>query len=621
MTKAAATEKAKQISVEEFRERGRRDRNFYFKNAIKIRPKKAAELVPFALRPAQQRLADVIDRERAAGRPPRIVILKARQLGFSTFAEMEVFRQCDLNPYQQALIAAHKAESAEYLFNMIDRAYENMPKALQRKKRYSTKRLIHFKDNDSRIEVQVAEEARGFTAQIVHLSELAFVAEADRLLTSILSGIPDTAESLLIVESTPNGIGNEFHNLWVRASSGRSDWVAVFVPWFDDPTYVRRPWFTEDELMTPTANEAMMRAQFLYREYSLSLEQVAFWLWTLNNTCNGDLDRMEQEYPSNDTDCFLASGRKVFERSGLKHYIETSGVDRIRDESPEERVARERTDQRSHRIEWNASDTRNPLITLDGAGPLRIYRKPQPRHRYIVSADLSAGDPGSDPSPLVVLDQHTLNLDAVWYGRKEPDQIADIAYMLGWYYNRAKVNGEANNHGILFYHRLIDELRYPNIYYREVDERSVTGRVGDKPGVWTSGGNRESLVNLVRRYVRERAGLVEDERMVREWTMLQYDDSDRVDHPENEYMDLTMAFAAALAVHAGGYESALTPLSFEDQKAVVEAAAEIRDRRSRGLPVEDIDTLGLAYEDVDRIDFAFRERADRRAKQGLGGAT
>ena len=618
---SAGEKKATELTVDAFRERGQGDRAFYFRHAIKIRPKDARSLVSFEMRPAQQKLADVIDRERAAGRPPRIIILKSRQIGFSTFTEMEVFRRCDLWPHQQALIAAHKAESAEYLFSMVERAYNEMPKPLQRKRKYATKRMIHFKDNDSRLEVQVAEEARGFTAQIVHISELAFIEGAGALMTAVLQVVPDTPESLIILESTPNGIGNEFHNLWVRAASGRNEWVAFFVPWFDDPTYTRPARFTEEDFLQPTANEAMTRAQFIYKEYGLTLDQIAWWLYTLENKCRGDLDVMEQEYPSNDRDCFLASGRRVFQRDGLQHYIAMCGMDAYRDESPDQRRARELADTRSHSIEWNAADPRKPILRPDPTGLLRIYQKPQPRHRYIVSWDLSAGDPGSDPSPGVVLDQHTLDLVAVWYGRREPELCADLAYMLGWYYNRAKINGEANNHGILFHHRLIDELHYPNIFYRKVNEESVSKRESDKPGVWTSGSNREALVNLSRRYVREKAGRVEDERMVREWTMLQFDDNDRVDHPEGEFMDLTMAFSMALAVHSGGYESALAPLSFEDNQAAVEAAIEIRNRKAMGLSIADVDTFGLSHEDIDRIEFAAREHAERRAKHGLGSAT
>ncbi|NDJ15521.1 MAG: hypothetical protein EBY17_30830, partial [Acidobacteriia bacterium] len=92
------------------------DRELYFRTCLKIRPKSGGTLVPFVLRPAQQRLSKVIDSERAAGRPPRIMVLKARQQGFSTFGEAEIFRNCHLKPNRQALVAAHKADSSEYLF-------------------------------------------------------------------------------------------------------------------------------------------------------------------------------------------------------------------------------------------------------------------------------------------------------------------------------------------------------------------------------------------------------------------------------------------------------------------------------------------------------------------------
>lgn len=609
------------LSAEEFLERSRTDRDFFFRNAIKIRPKDAKRLIPLVMRPAQRKLMDTIDRIAAQGRAPRIIILKARQIGFSTVTDLEMFRRCLLWPLQLALVTAHVADSAEILFGNIHRAYQHLPQPIRADKRYSAKRLIHLDENDSLLQVQVAKEARGITAQQVHVSELAFVedAEARALMTAILNTMPDTPESLVIVESTPNGIGNEFHRRYVRAKRGTSEWVAFFVPWFDEPTYRMSTTLTETELAAGTS-DAMIRAHELYRTHKLDLDQISWWLYTLENKCNGDLDVMEQEYPSNDRDCFLASGRKVFDRAGLAHYIDMSGLDVEDEETPEQREARERADTRNHSITIG-EDYRRARITPDPRGELRIYRQPVHRHRYLIGADLSAGDPGSDHTPVVVLDQNTLSVDAVWYTKAPPEVVADHAAAIAHYYNRGKVIGEANNHGILFHHRLIDELQYPSVRWRRTSEDSVSGTEQDRPGFWTSGANREHLFNLVRRFVRERRGRVEDERMVLEWTMLQYErtpsGAERVDHPDDGASDLTIALAMCLAEHAGGFDGELAPMEASEVRDLLGRYDEYRRLANSGLSTAHIDLSGIPIETLDQMEFDEQARAARSSRGGL----
>lgn len=142
------------------------------------------------------------------------------------------------------------------------------------------------------MQVEVAGESRGFTAQAVHLSELGFVEDASTLLTAIMQTVPDTVESLVVIESTANGIGNEFHNLWVKAKANRNEWVALFVPWFDEPTYRHRTKRTIDDLN----DEERHRVE----AYGLDMEQIEWWRRTLENKCFGDLDKMTQEYPDNE---------------------------------------------------------------------------------------------------------------------------------------------------------------------------------------------------------------------------------------------------------------------------------------------------------------------------------
>lgn len=620
------SEAKRSLAPDEFLERSRRDRDFFFRNAIKIRPKDTRSgLIPLRMRTAQTRLTALIDRLAAENRPPRIVILKARQIGFSTVTDMEMFRRGMLYPLRQGLVAAHDEGSAEILFRAIHRAYDNLPVAVRPKKRFSQKKLIHFDANDSVLQVQVAREARGIVCQDLHVSELAFMKDEDAnaLLTAALQTVPQTPDSLVIVESTPNGIGNPFHKLYVHAKRGDTEWVPFFVPWFEEPTYrLDNTRLTLDELAADVS-DAGERARELMTRYNLDLPQVAWWLYTLANNCRGDLDVMEQEYASNDRDCFLASGRKVFDRTGLAHYIAMSGLDPDSDETDDERERREAANRRNHSIIIVGPAVESALFKLDPRGEYREYHEPSRRHKGICGADISAGDKGSDPTPVVRFNRHTLAVDAVWYGRTPPEKLADIAAAIGYRFHTDMIVGEANNHGILFHHRLIDELHYPSIRWRRTSEDSVSGAEQDRPGFWTSGANREHLFNLVRRFVSERRGEVLDERMVREWTMLQYvktpSGAERVDHPEDGYSDLTIALGMVLATHAGSFDGDLAPLDSAETAALLGRYDEFRTRRLTGSDTTDIDLMGLPLETVDEIEFEEAERAARSAAQGLGG--
>ena len=576
------------------------DRDLYFRTCLKIVPKNASGLLPFNMNREQRRLADTIDRERRLGRAPKIVILKSRRVGASTLSEAEIFRECHLRPLKQGLVVAHALDSADTIFKMSRTFYENLPESLKSPTKYSTKKLIHFANNDSRMQVVVAGEARGYTAQYLHISELAFIEDAQQLMTAILMTAPDDPESLIIAESTPNGIGNYFHDLWVNAVAKKNDWVPFFSPWFADESYVMRPWFEKSDL---SAHDGKLMA-----DHNLSLEQMAWYISTRENRMNGDQDKMDQEVASDPRSCFLASGSKVFDTEGLAHYLDTAEAAGLAGELPGEAE-----------LEDNPADKRAPVIRSVRRGRWRIYRPPQRRHQYIAGVDTASGDPHGDYTPICMLNRHTLDVDAVFHGKLPPDQLAQMTAVASHWYNTARVAGEANNHGVLFFDELLRRLRYPNVYYRLVDEKSVAGKVSDKPGFWTSDSTRTPLFNLARRYVRERSGRCIDPDMMKEWSELFYDESHRVDHPKGGYMDLTSAFSMALYVHMGTFEATLAPLPLESAGKAVTMYRDNLVRASMGMKPEDIDLGQLTMDEIQRLDDTIAKRELARKRTGIGG--
>jgi hypothetical protein len=226
---------------------------------------KGGKKIPLELNFSQRRVQAAIETCRKQDRPPRLVVLKARQTGISTDIEGRLFHAAHLKPDRTAVVMAHKRESAAKIFRMTRRYLDLLPKSAKPDTLYHTKDSIVFDHNGSSLQVVVADEGagRGITAQYVHLSEYAFMREPDKVLAAVLQAVPDQVDSLVVIESTACGM-NSFYDLWVQAKTGQSDFMPIFIPWFEDPDYKMKAAFSEAELDEPEKE--------LLHKYRLSLD-------------------------------------------------------------------------------------------------------------------------------------------------------------------------------------------------------------------------------------------------------------------------------------------------------------------------------------------------------------
>lgn len=585
----------------------------YARACLKIVPKEGP-LRPLAFNFGQRLIDEKITALRARGRPPRIVVLKARRLGVSTLAQSYLFGDCHLNDNRQALVIAHKFDSARALFRMSQLFYRHLPKALKWKKKADNRRELHFEKNDSRLQVEVAGEGagRGYSVNYLHLSEMAFVEEPEALFTAAVQTVPYTVDSLVIVESTPNGVGNFFHDLWVNAKTGHSEFEAVFLPWFCDP---------ENRLALGVRMEDLDDAEReLVERHGLTAEQLAWRRQKIATDFNGDAEKFLQEMPSDDHSCFISSGRRVFP---------TGDVIPHRDGL----LPLEELDKAHPRIEidWDATNAKPVLREVD-QGRLRIYRKPEPRLLYTGGIDPSAGDgpalprpgdSGSDPTPIVIVNRMDLWVDAVWWGRSPPETLAEHSAALGRYYNTAMLNPEVNNHGISLVARL-DEI-YPNIYWRLTDPDSATRQPGDKLGFKTTSITRDYLINNVRVYLRQRLGRIPDPQLVAELEWMVYVPNatgtrERADHPRGKTGDCVIALGLALAAHKEYAEAPLLPLTQEDLSVASAEFERVLVTEGQEAALQTLDRFGLTADELERYDQMVYERGQRLREQGYSEA-
>ena len=214
---------------------------FYAKSALKIRTKEG-QIKPFVLNPAQQILDKAVQDQLKTEGKVRVIILKARQQGLSTYVGGYLYHQASQRPAQKALVVSHLADSTRALFDLTRRYHEHCPEILRPHTKYSSRRELSFDVLDSSYVVATAggdSVGRGETLTQVHASELAFwpKSTAQDIWTGLTQAVPNTPGTSIFVESTANGITGVFYDLWQGAVAGENGFVPVFIPWFADPTY------------------------------------------------------------------------------------------------------------------------------------------------------------------------------------------------------------------------------------------------------------------------------------------------------------------------------------------------------------------------------------------------
>jgi hypothetical protein len=313
---------------------------------------------------------------------------------------------------------------------------------------------------------------------------------------------------------------------------------------------------------------------------------------------DGDEEKFAQEFPGTDQEAFSLSGRPAFDFDGILHYTKALNA-----------VVTEKKMPPSAEIEAEPPGYGAPQIIFAERGRLRIF---------VVGADPSEGDPGSDHSPLAVLDDQTMDLAACWYGKAPPDVLACHAIDLAHYFNDALIINEANNHGILF-HDTVLQIGYPNLYYRAVSEESVAGKVTEKPGYFASGRTREYLFNTLRKYVRMKMGRIHCPHAVQQIQTLIYVD-DKVQAGVGSEKDVLVAFGLTLMAHRGSMNAPLLAHPEAVVRSVATTASILKEREGleaaeRFVMVE----TGMKLDEVLDIQDAIIAREASQKKFGLGG--
>jgi hypothetical protein len=420
-------------------------------NLYKIENEKG-ELVTFRLRPAQRALFESMHY--------RNIILKARQLGFSTAIDIYLLDQALFNKNLKCgIIAQDKSAAGEIFRTKIAIPFDNLPGWLRADFKITERRsganggYILFAHGSS---IQVATSFRSGTVQRLHISEhgkicAKYPAKAKEVRTGTLNAIHDGC--IAFIESTAEGVGGDFHEMSTRSMElGQSgielttqDWKFHFFAWWQDPKYVAQ---------VPAAG---LRLSKYHREYFAGVElamQITLTAeqrqWYINKEIE-QRDEMKQEFPSTPLEAFLTSGRRVFDAiSTMNAQGHCKPPLLVYDMDP---VTGTKTKAQGLR----GAEAKELVRTL--LNHLLVWELPDPGEDYAIGADIAEGLENGDRSSFDVIKKSSGEQVAHWFGYLDAELFAQLLAHVGKWYNTAYIGPERNNHG----HAVLQKLRdiYP----------------------------------------------------------------------------------------------------------------------------------------------------------------
>jgi hypothetical protein len=345
----------------------------------------------------------------------RSLILKSRQQGITTNEVIKRFDQMVFTRNFTACIMAHEADAIQKIFRIARRSYSSMPDGLKPNidKGGGSMYQMRFPDIGSQIYCDL--ESRGDTISHLHVSEGAFV-EYERFI-STMQAVPLSGS--VTIESTPNGVGNWFYDMWHEDNGYKK----FFFPWFLDPNYK-----IDGPSITRTTEERAL-AKYALKQFGIKLSDSQLRFRRAKQLELKDF--FLQEYPEDPETCFLLSGGMVVDRAIITELIKL--------------VA-------------------EPIEKTD---TVKIFKKFSNHGNYVIGADTAQGI-GKDWSVGVCIDVTTREEVGMIRGKLSPFQFANALVEFAHIFSRGSklplIAVESNNHGHAVLQELYEHKHYPRLY-------------------------------------------------------------------------------------------------------------------------------------------------------------
>lgn len=587
-----------------FRVRIQYDFLFWAATLIYIKRKGGGTDCLFRLNRPQRRLIARLERMRKAGKPIRLVLLKARQWGGSTciqlyMAWLQLVHMKGLN----SLIIAHQGTASDEILDMFDRmikAYPlNMLHAINDTFTNTEPKWVgvgksgnihRVPQRKCKIKVGTAERphsCRGGDYNLVHLSEVGLwtlaktktkAKKPEDILRSATSGVLYKPNTMIVEESTPNGVGNLFHREYLDAKKGRSQSEALFISWFEieqyelpitfdtlpvsitipagcnDPLKLFATWLYNNRNNDEIPSEREEPGTYLWWlwEQGATLEAINWYIHERAKYTNHD--DMASEYPSDDEEAFAFSGRKVFHKDEVEQFRNACRAPRwigeIYGRADEGEQALEGLRFKKHPdgrlYMWQDVEKDDTDIVL---------------HRYLVVVDVCKGHTETaDFADILVLDRLPMidgdppEVVAEWHGHIDMDRLAWKAAQIAAYYNNALLVIESNTletnntKGEAEYILTLVHDVYDNLYARKQSAEDIKEGKPRKYGYHTNVLTKKVIIINLQTILREHLYIEREKETLEEYLTYIETDNGGYEAMEGYHDDRLMTRAIGLQV-------------------------------------------------------------------------
>lgn len=468
----------------------------YARTFIAIEDEKG-RILPFDLNEAQLIVDDEVERQIRIGKPVRVLILKGRQQGMSTYCQGRKAHRA-FTRRTRGLTVGHILPAVHELYSKLDRSWRglttseasmelsrggiNLQPPLEPGMGEKGRRMVFADPLGSVCRYDSASDpqtvGRGITTQFIHATEIPQWAKPDETMQAILATIPDDPDTMVFVETTAKGASGWFYETWLAAMEDvkrgiEPEFYPVFVEWWHTKRYKRKRRSGEPKL---NATELEFKAK-----YGLTDEQ-CYWYRDQRRKYG---ERVAEEFPCTWQEAFLSSGLPYFRREVMDAYREA-----LPEEEPL-RVGR-----------YKMLTPKTAVWENDPGEGTRIYGNPEEGHRYSIGVDFASGR-AKDYSAIVVMDVEARRVVATHKSQWNPDKVLQEAVLLGLTYKGpdgrpALIVPERNGIGQTLVDMLVAPpsergLGYTNVY-REHDTVAVKHHRGARYGWATSNRSREWLL-------------------------------------------------------------------------------------------------------------------------------
>lgn len=577
--------------VEQFtRIRIRYDFAFWAATFVFIKRKGGGEDCLFRLTYPQRKFVERLEGMRKAGQPIRLVMLKARQWGGSTTSQLymawlQLVHRVGLN----SLIIGHQGSSSDEIKDMFDRMIKSYPLYLLHglADSYSPTEaklvgvgksgsIFRVPQRNCKIKIGTAERpdsCRGGDYNLVHLSEVAFWKETlgkkpEDIVRSACNGVLYQPYTMIVYESTANGVGNFFHREYVDARDNpHSQFKAMFVPWYDieqdtlpiEDVRAFAEWLYENRNNANAASNREESGRYLW------------WLWKRGATLEGinwyimerakftSHGEMAAECPSDDIEAFVNTGAAVFDKYRVDSFRKAC------------RPPRHVGDIYGDGDEGEAA-LQGLRFSEDSQGLLWVWALPDPQDpretvtdRYLTVVDVGGRSAKSDWSVIVTFDRFGMMdgdkpvVVAQWYGHTDIDLLAWKAAQIAAFYDNSLLVIESNTiethdkyHDVdgdqSAYILLQIKDVYPNLYAREQSEEDIREHQPVKYGFHTNRLTKPVIISNLVKVVRRGLYIERDQRCLNEMLVYEKKQNGAYGAVDGEHDDLLMTRAIGLHI-------------------------------------------------------------------------